>query len=132
MKPSFLCLLLVVWQTAAMAAIAPTNGQPAVLRFMADYPTNEWVWTRSFCVYAATGVASTNWIKVGNIPVANATFVPALANGTVSFTLPWAATNAAYFFKVTASNEWGESFFSNAATNPPVLGGGRDLRLLWP
>jgi hypothetical protein len=96
-------ILILLWFLALVsAANAQVTNTTVTLSW--DYPPAE----ITNITFKSFGIATpmTNWTVIKTITATNQVTVPAVAGVN--------------FFSVTASNFWGESFFSNVASTPAL------------
>lgn len=96
---------VVIYALALGSLLMTSRGFCESVSLAWDYPTNELNGV-TFRLKWTTNVALTNWVTIATT-----------TNTTVRVDVP----KGVNFFACTASNFWGESFFSNIASTPPVV-----------
>lgn len=102
MKTKLSIAILSVIALLAIAQAAPLTGLVSIAW---DYPTNQLSSNLTFKVYGTNSLGAgglTNWLTLTNIVGTSTTAKVQLPGGPQQ-----------YFLAVTASNQWGESPFSN-------------------
>jgi hypothetical protein len=109
-------LLVVVMAAMGITAWAAGTASSAVnVTFVWDAPVNQSYTGLVYRIYSTTNVA----LPTNTWPLLTVVTNPTPINGGAQLSYATPIVPGAWFFTMTASNFWGESFFSVAAATPP-------------